>query len=120
MKLKISEIAATIAFLVAAQIPSQSFAEAPARSTAISMSGLDLADPHDAQRGLHRIERAAGEVCGESFSHRFGMTGQAFRACRAETVADVVARMDAPMLVYAYEAQYGAAPVARSVQMAMQ
>lgn len=111
MKITITQIAATIAFLVAAQLPSHAFAEAPVRSSTVSLAGLDLSTAEDAATALNRIERAAGDVCGQSFSRRYGMTGAAFRACRSETVAATVERMDQPMVTAAYEAEYGAAPM---------
>lgn len=97
--------------VIAAAIGANAYADdrrAPAKSdaaatAAVSFSDLEVSRPEDARVLLARVQAAAREVCGRSFTH-----GDA-SACVHATVDRAVEALDRPQVSAIYQQTYLAA-----------
>lgn len=77
-------------------------------SLSVRVDDLDRGTKAGANELLRRIERAAGEVCGEDFARRYMAARRAYRQCRLSTISATVDRLGDEQLNAAYFARYTA------------
>ena len=96
----IALVAATAAPAAAGVHPARN--DPDALETIVRFSDLDLNRAAGAEQMLVRLERAAGDVCGEAPSPREVGKRSRYRACVATTLDRAVASIDAPLLTARY------------------
>lgn len=99
--------AVVIAAPVAAQAAPRPDAGPETVNVVVSTKGLDLTSQKAARRLLRRLARAASAACGESEAESPLLPPDVrrdYRRCRADALADVVARSNIPELQRQYAA----------------
>jgi UrcA family protein len=74
------------------------------QSVTVRTHDLDLATDAGARRLLRRLDHAVELVCGGSFLQQFSAGRRAYQNCYDQTMAETLARLDAPR-VHAHYAQ---------------
>ncbi|QGZ93212.1 UrcA family protein [Terricaulis silvestris] len=83
-------------------------AHATPESKTVRVDDLNRYSEAGAHELLRRIERAASEVCGESFARRYMAARRTYMECRRTTILTTVDRVDDERLNAAYITRYGA------------
>jgi UrcA family protein len=106
-----AKTAASIAFTLAvlAASPAAVFA-AETPSVKVSLNDLDLASANGQATLMGRVQHAAAVICGGDEVRRSLGDQQAYKACRAETVADAMPQIHAAVAAAEHPEQYAMAP----------
>jgi UrcA family protein len=83
-------------------------AHASPESKTVRIGDLNRHSEAGAHELLRRIERAASEVCGQSFARRYMAARRTYRECRDTTILATVDRLGDERLNEAYVTRYGA------------
>jgi UrcA family protein len=101
-------LAASTSFVVANVQAQAESSPLKATTLTVDYADLDLDSMTDARILYSRLEQAARRACGPppSMQPRYDLMPEAlernFRKCRAQAVADAVARLDAPLVSQVY------------------
>jgi len=93
MKIGIAALAAIL--VVAPSYAASGSNPFSADSTVLNLRGLDLTSVDGQQRLAIRMDQAANTVCGEGMSSIHLALGEQARACHADVIADMRARITA-------------------------
>jgi|GEM_PF-5531947 len=89
---------------IALSAPTPVHAHGLDHSVTVRTHDLDLSSDAGARRLLRRLDHAVELVCGGSFLQQFSAARRAYRSCYERTMAETLARLDAPR-VHAHYAQ---------------